>query len=158
MVFAEGLRPQELAQGDILADVEFYAPRGGGYQPTEHARGVITSHSCDFTKFAAAREKERAVDRYPLLVAPLIKASEMDADTAGNARADKMPRYFSLGDESPFEEEHFADYWFMQPVAVLELLATQRLASVTDEYQTRLQRSLDRFFSWEDRKRKLDAP
>lgn len=156
MVFADGPRPEALAQGDILADIEFYAPRGGGYQPTVHAPAVITSHSCDFTKFLAAQAKGRAVDRWPLLAAPLIKASEMDRDTAGNATADKMPRYFSVGSESPFEEEHFADYWFMQPVAILELLATDRVASMTDEYQRRLQRSLDRFFSWEDRKRKLD--
>ena len=155
MVFAEGLRPQALAQGDILADVEFYAPREGTYQPTVHAPGVITSHSCDYTKFDAARKRGHPVDRWPLLVAPLVKASELDRDMAGNARADHVPRYFSLGEEPPFEEEHFADYWFMQPVAVLDLLATERLASVTDEYQRRLQRSLDRYFSWEDRRAPL---
>lgn len=157
MVFADGPRPEALAQGDVLADVEFYAPRGGSYQPTVHARGIITSHSCDFTKFEAARAKGLPLDRWPLLVAPLVKASEMDKDTAGNARADRMPRYFSVGSEAPLEEEHFADYWFMQPVAIVELLSTDRLASMTDDYQRRLQRSLDRFFSWEDRKKKLDA-
>lgn len=157
MVFRDEPRPEALAQGDVLADIEFYAPREGGYQPTVHAPGVIASHSCDYTKFEAARARGRAVDRWPLLVAPLVKASELDKDMAGNAHADYVPRYFSLGDELPFEEEHFADYWFMQPVAVLELLMTERVASVTDEYQKRLQRSLDRFFSWEDRKKPLDA-
>lgn len=157
MVFAESLRPEALAQGDVLADVEFYAPRERSYQPTVHAPCVVTSHSCDYTKFDADRKRGRPLDRKPLLVAPLVKASELDAAMVGNLRADRVPRYFSLGDESPFAEEHFADYWFMQPVAVLDLLDTERIASVTDEYQKRLQRSLDRFFSWEDRRKSLDA-
>jgi hypothetical protein len=72
---------------------------------------------------------------------------------AGNARADHVPRYLYIGDE--LGEDHFVDFWFMQPVAVLELLATDRLASMTDYWQQRLQRSLDRFFSWEDRKKPI---
>jgi hypothetical protein len=157
LVLADELRPQALAQGDIVEDVEFYAPRNGTYQPTVHAPGVITSHSCDFTKFAKAREKGRPVDRWPLLVAPLVKASEMDdKGIVGHARRDRVARYLFLPAEPPLSEEHLVDYWFMQPVAVLELLATLRLASMTDEWQRRLQRSLDRFFSWEDRKKSLD--
>ncbi len=158
MVFRTDLREEALAQGDVLADVEFFAPKEGGtYQPTVHAPGVITSHSCDFTKFDTARKQGRDIRRWPLLAAPLVKRSELDSSMAGNAHADRVPRYFSIGDEPPLDEEHFADYWFMQPVAVLELLASTRIASFTDNYQQRLQRSLDRFFSWEDRRRALDA-
>ena len=45
----------------------------------------------------------------------------------------------------------------MQPVAALELLELTREASLTDEWQTRLQRGLDRFFSREDRKKVADS-
>jgi hypothetical protein len=74
VVFADKLRVETLAQGDILEEVEFYAPRNGGYRDTNRLPGIIT-----------------------------------------------------------------------------------RVASMTDEAQQQLQRSLDRFFSWEDRKKPLEA-
>ena len=72
MVLRDGLRSERLAQGDILDEVEFYAPRNGSYRDTNRFPGMITSHSCDFTKFIAERDKGAPIDRFPLLVAPLI--------------------------------------------------------------------------------------
>jgi hypothetical protein len=73
--------------------------------------------------------------------------------------AGRVARYFHIPDEPPLDSDHhFADFWFMQPVAALELLDGARVASMTDEWQTRLQRSLDRFFSWEDRRKPLEPP
>jgi len=160
VVFRDTVRPEELGQGDILDEVEFYAPREGGYRDTNRLPGIITSLSCDFTKFLAEREKGSPIDRFPLLVAPLVKASLFaDAGTLGHARKDRVARYFGVGAVPTLAggEDHFADFWFMQPVAVPELLETNRVASMTDEWQLRLQRSLDRFFSWEDRKKPLGA-
>jgi hypothetical protein len=141
-----------------LEEVEFFRPRNGSYQDTVRAPGIITSHSCDFTKFQILQKKNQPVDRFPLLVAPLIKRSQFpDAGTAGHAVAGRVARYFHIPNEPPLDHDHhFADFWFMQPVAALELLSSVRLASMTDEWQMRLQRSLDRFFSWEDRKKPLE--
>ena len=156
MVLRDGLRPERLAQGDILDEVEFYAPRNGSYRDTNRFPGMITSHSCDFTKFVAERGKGAPIDRFPLLVAPLIKEAQIDRGTAGHARAGRVARYFYLGEEYA-GEGHILDFWFMQPVAALELLELTREASLTDEWQTRLQRGLDRFFSREDRKKVVDS-
>lgn len=99
------------------------------------------------------------MDRFPLLVAPLLKRSELsDAGTAGHAIAGRVARYFYIPDEPSLDgERHLVDFWFMQPVAVAELLGIRRRASMTDAWQQRLQRGLDRFFSWEDRKKPLEA-
>ncbi len=122
---------------------------------------MVLSHSCDFTKFRADEEKGRAnLDRFPLLVAPVIGESEIpDAGTVGHAKRDRVPRYFFLPAEGPLADEaHFLDFWFIQPAAVFELLAVHRLASLSDEWQRRLQIALDRFFSWEDRRQPLEVP
>jgi hypothetical protein len=159
LVFAAELRTEQLAQGDVLEEVEFFAPRKGEYREPVRAPGLITSHSCDFTKFLALQAKGAQVDRAPLLVAPLLKGEQLNSpDTVGNARAGKVARYVFVGDEAPLVGEHFADFWFMQPVAVLELLDAERIASMTDSWQRYLQRALDRFFSWEDRKALVQAP
>jgi hypothetical protein len=63
-----------------------------------------------------------------------------------------MARYLHLPAEGPLDADHFIDFWWIQPVAVFELLDTTRLASMTDQWQRRLQIALDRFFSWENRK------
>ena len=157
-VFTAAPRPESLAQGDVLEQVEVFRPRRGGYQDTVWAPGTIASHSCDFTKFRADEDRGRAgLDLFPLLVVPVISMSRIpDAGTAGHARSDRVPRYFHIPPEPPLDsEDHFLDFWFMQPIAVHELLAIRRVASMTDEWQQRLQRGLDRFFSWEDRKRPL---
>jgi hypothetical protein len=160
LVFADNPRPETLAQGDILEEVEFFAPRNGGYRDVVRLPGIITSHSCDFTKFLAEREKGSQIDRFPLLVAPLIRTSQFDdKGTAGHARGGRVARYFHLGSELPLsDEDQYVDFWFMQPVAVLELLDITRVASMTDAWQQYLQRSLDRFFAWEDRKAPVEAP
>jgi hypothetical protein len=156
--------PEELAQGDVLEHYEFFQPKGGQYKDTVWRPAVVLSHSCDFTKFRADEAKGRAnLDRFPLLVAPLLKAAEIpDGGTRGHAQADRVPRYFHLPAASPLDndgdEDRFIDFWFIQPAAVHELLSIKRLASMTEEWQRRLQRGLDRFFSWEDRKKPLDEP
>jgi hypothetical protein len=144
----------------MLEQVEFFFPRNGSYRDTVWAPGVITSHSCDFTKFLAEQAKGSSnIDRFPLLVAPLIRRDQMpNKSIAGSAAADRVPRYFYVPDDEDDSKDLFVDFWFMQPVAVLELLGIGRVASMTDEWQACLQRGLDRFFSWEDRKKPLGQP
>lgn len=105
------------------------------------------------------RRKGEHLDRFPLLVAPVVTASQIpDPGTRGHAAADRVPRYFHLLAEAPLDDEdRFIDFWFIQPAAVLELLAISRLTSMTDTANQHLQRGLDRFFSWEDRRKTLGA-
>ena len=64
-----------------------------------------------------------------------------------------LPDSFHLPADGPLsDEDRFVDFWFMQPVAVFELLETTRLASMTDLWQRRLQLAIDRHFSWENRR------
>lgn len=151
-------RPEALAQGDILESYDFFRPQGGTYKDVVRLPAAVLSHSCDFTKFRADEEKGREhLDRFPLLVAPVITASQIaDPGMRGHAAADRVPRYFHLPPEPPLDsEDRFVDFWFIQPAAVFELLAITRVASMTDNAQQHLQRGLDRFFSWEDRKKTL---
>jgi len=78
----------------------------------------------------------------------------------GHALAGRVARYFKLPAEAPLDEEdHLVDFWWIQPVAAVELLTIPRLASLSDVWQRRLQIALDRFFSWEDRKQPVpDQP
>jgi hypothetical protein len=156
-VFFPGPRPQELAQGDLLESVEFFRPKHGSYKDNVWAPGIVVSHSCDFTKFRSDEAKGRqGLDLFPLLVAPALKGSDIpDQDTVGNAKAGRVARYFHLPADGPLDEDHFVDFWFMQPAAVFELLNIPRVASMSDAWQRRLQRGIDRFFSWEDRKETL---
>ena len=157
-VFLANPREEELAQGDLLESVEFFRPKAGTYKDNVWAPGLVLSHSCDFTKFSADRARDKPnLDLFPLLVAPLVRAAQIpDAGTRGHARAGKMARYFCLPADGPLsDEEHFVDFWFIQPAAVEELLGIRRLASMTDGWQRYLQRGIDRFFSWEDRKQTL---
>lgn len=150
LVFQADPRPEELAQGDILESVEFFRPKSGTYKDTQWALGIVLSHSCEFTKFRADEEKGRAnLDMFPLLVAPVIPASSIgDVGTAGHAKKGRVTRYFHLPAAGPLSgEDHFVDFYFMQPVAVFELLGSSRLASMCDEWQERLQIAIDRFFS-----------
>lgn len=149
-VFQANPRPEELAQGDVLESVEFFRPKGGTYKDNQWATGIVLSHSCEFTKFRADEEKGRAnLDMFPLLVAPVIPASSIgDAGTFGHARKGRVTRYFHLPAAGPIsDEDHFVDFYFMQPMAVFELLNIARLGSFSDEWQERLQVAIDRFFS-----------
>jgi hypothetical protein len=69
-----------------------------------------------------------------------------------------VARYLYLPAEEPFADEgRLVDFWWVQPVAVFELLNTPRLASMTDDWQRNLQIALDRFFSWENRREPVPA-
>jgi hypothetical protein len=157
-LYGGSLREERLAQGDLLENYEFFRPAGGTYRDTVWAPAVVVSHSCDFTKFSRDEERGRpGLDRFPLLVAPVPRASQIpDPGTRGHATRGKVARYFHLPAGDPLTaEDHFIDFWFMQPAAVTELLGLRRLASMTDRGQRHLQRAIDRFFSWEDRKKGL---
>jgi hypothetical protein len=144
----------------VLESVEFFRPKAGTYKDNLWAPGMVLSHSCDFTKFRADEEKGRSsLDRFPLLVAPLVPTSSLgDSGTAGHAKRGRVARYFHLpAQESFLEEDHLVDFYFIQPVAVFELLDITRLGSITDEWQKRLQIAIERFFSRELRARPLEA-
>jgi hypothetical protein len=149
-VFKTSPRPEELAQGDVFESIEFFRPKGGTYKDTQWASGIILSHSCDFTKFRSDEQSDRAnLDMFPMLVAPVVSISAIgDEGTAGHAKKGRVRRYFHLPVEAALsDEDHFVDFDFMQPVAVFELLAIARLASMSDEWQERLQIAIDQFFS-----------
>lgn len=149
-----------MAQGDVLEAVEFFHPVGGSYRDTVTVPGIVVSHSCDFTKFRAdARRGREGLDRFPLLVAPVLRAEQIpDPGTRGHAQAGRVARYFHVPPCPPLDEtDHFVDFWFIQPAAAFELLDIRRLTSMSDYWQKRLQRALDRFFSWEARKAPLEV-
>ena len=81
-----------------------------------------------------------------------------DGGVRGHAKAGRVARYFHIPEAGPLTGDHFADFWFIQPAAVVELLPIKRLASLEDGWQKYLQRALDRFFSWEDRKELVPPP
>lgn len=142
----------------MIESYEFFRPKAGTYTDVVQAPAVVLSHSCDFTKYRKDEERGfSGLDMVPLIVAPVIRASQIsDAGTVGHARRDRVARYFHLPPEEPLEsEDHFVDFWFMQPAAAYELLSIRRVASMTDEGQQRLQIGLDRFFSWTDRRQPL---
>jgi hypothetical protein len=151
------LRAEELAQGDILESVEFFHPKRGDYKDVVRAQGIVLSHSCDFTKYREDERKGRSnLDRVPLIVSPMLQADDLpDQGTAGHAKKGRVARYFYLPAEEPLPSNQLVDFWFMQPCAVHELLEIRRIASLTDDWQKMLQRGLDRFFSWEDRKQPI---
>jgi hypothetical protein len=157
-VYLDQAREEELAQGDLLESLEFFHPQQGEYRDVVRAPGVVMSHGCDFTKFRAdeARGFSR-LDRFPLLIAPLLGEEELlDPGVVGHAKGGRVARYLHLPPDGPLSDRHhFIDFWFIQPAAVFELLAINRLASMTDTWQLYLQRGLDRFFSWEDRRRPI---
>jgi hypothetical protein len=149
-VFRPDPRPEELAQGDLLESIEFFHPKGGSYRDPISADGIVVSDSCDFTKFRADEEKGRSgLDRFPLLVAPVVPAAAIgDAGAAGHAKAGRVMRYFPIPPQPQLADEHYlVDFWFMQPISVFELLEATRRASMSDEWQRRLQIAIDRFFS-----------
>lgn len=153
-------REEPLAQGDILESVEFFRPVAQSYKDTVWRPGIVLSHSCDFTKFKTLESTGRPnLDRFPLLVAPVSPEEDIaDPGTRGHAKAGRVARYFYVPPGGPFIADHFVDFWWIQPAAVFELLAIRRVVSVTDDWQKYLQRGLDRFFSWEDRKQPVPAP
>jgi hypothetical protein len=156
--FLPAPREETLAQGDILEAYDFFRPQGGTYKDVVRVPAAVISHSCDFTKFRTDEKKGREhLDRFPLLVAPVARSSNLrDGSMRGDAMRDRVPRYFYIPAETPLDDEdYFIDFWFIQPAAVFELLDIKRLASMTDTGQQHLQRGLDRFFSWEDRKKSL---
>lgn len=159
-VFLPRPRPEELAQGDILENVEFFRPVSQSYKDTVWRPGVVVSHSCDYTKFKTDETKGLAnLDRFPLLIAPVSPQADIaDAGTRGHAKSGRVARYFYIPPDGPLTEDHFIDFWWIQPAAVFELLAIRRAASMTDDWQQFLQRGLDRFFSWEDRKAPVTSP
>jgi hypothetical protein len=160
LVFLPERRPEVLAQGDVLESVEFFRPKAGTYKDTVWRPGIVVSHSCDVTKFSTDQERGRAnLDRFPLLVAPVSPAADIaDAGVRGHAKAGRVARYFHIPGDGPLDGDHFVDFWWIQPAAVLELLAITRLGSLSDDWQKYLQRALDRFFSWEDRKQLVPRP
>ncbi len=142
----------------MVESYDFFRPKAGTYTDVVQAPAVVLSHSCDFTKYRMDEERGfSGLDMVPLIVAPVVRASQIpDAGTVGHARRDRVARYFHLPPEEPLEsEDHFVDFWFMQPAAVDELLSIRRVASMTDEWQQRLHIGLDRFFSWTDRRQPL---
>jgi hypothetical protein len=149
--FQASPRLEELAQGDLLESVEFLSPKGKTYKDNQWAKGIVLSHSCDFTKFQADERKGRKnLDLFPLLVAPVVPCSAIpDTNTANHARKGRVMRYFHLPNEGPLaaEEDHLVDFYFIQPASVFELLDIARLGSMSDEWQVRLQIAIDRFFS-----------
>ena len=157
-VYRDRPRDESLAQGDVLESYEFFRPKSGTYNDTVWAPAIILSHSCDFTKFRADEAKGRdQLDRFPLIAGPIIAADEIpDAGARGLAKKGEIARWLYLpGDsrqDAPLNDDHFVSFWFMQPVAVFDLLGIRRLASMGDDWQIYLQLGIDRQFSWLNRK------
>jgi hypothetical protein len=120
-------------QGDIFASVPFtVCPRSAAW-------GMIVSHDCDCDKFLQPRtpipDDQRPV--WPITMAPVHPIEELTGGRIRAVRDGAMPRYFHLPDENGLPEL-VADLWLEQPVAIEQVLACERCASLSDEWRARL--------------------
>lgn len=131
-------REEPLNQGDIFAEVDFTLPRGASRVPETRA-GMVLSHSCDCDKYFAELERDRVPepDCWPVTVAPIHEISELDAGKAGDARRNRIKRFFYLPAEGGFDEM-VVDLWFEQPIPIVQLDPDGRLTSLSDDWVKRL--------------------
>ena len=126
----------EANQGDIFADVPFVAyPRPDG----DASLGIVISHDCDCDKFLKPKtpipEEQRSI--WPITMAPVHPIDELTGGRMKAARERAMPRYFHLPAEDDFPEL-VADLWLEQPVPIERVIASERRASLSDEWRGRL--------------------
>jgi hypothetical protein len=126
---------KELNQGDVLRDVPFLKRRKHDVELIV-APGLVTSHSCDIDKFESISDRNARL-RFPLTVAPVVGLDTVDAEVAGNVRADKHRRFFYLPREGPFSER-MVDRWWQQPIPLVLLRELKREATLSDEHLARL--------------------
>lgn len=132
-------RPEQIAQGDIFKDVPFHN-RVGGNLETWVMPGLVTSHSCDATKFFELRATTPTgpvVESWPVTMAPIHDPALLIGGNARHAAAGRMKRYFPLPD-LPDHPPMVADLYLEQPIPAVLLLGLERVASLSDDYQTRL--------------------
>jgi len=129
-----GDRPDRINQGDIFEDVQFLDPPA-----LETSWGMVISHDCDVDKFLRpARPLSPMVrESWRVTIAVVHPVDELGGGRAGDVRADRMPPYFFLPEEGELPDL-CADLWTEQPVRMEDLLACQRVASISPQSRERL--------------------
>jgi hypothetical protein len=127
-------REYEVNQGDLFAEVPFPVEMPGGPY-----MGMVISHDCDVDKFLRPdrplSEPVRQAFRVTMAIAHPV--DDLAGGRANHVRDDKMPRYFYLPAEGEFPDL-CVDLWTEQPVRMLEVLACERVASLSTESKERL--------------------
>jgi hypothetical protein len=131
-------RNEPLNQGDIFKEVPFTSPHGDDRR-TLIMEGMVTSHDCDCDKYFHEVNKG-AVDNpdgWPVIVVPVYPIEQLQGGQDGNARLGKIRRWFYLPADQG-RSEYVADFWFEQPIPIVQLLARERVASLSHEWRQRL--------------------
>lgn len=125
----------DVNQGDIFKQVPFPvdSPDGGSLA------GMVISHDCECDKFlkpsTPLTDQER--EAWRLTVAWVLPIDALAPDRRKLVREDRMPRYLHLPAENDIPEL-VVDLWLEQPVRMLELIALERLASLSTDTRNRL--------------------
>lgn len=123
----------DVNQGDIFDGVSFTAIT------SITMMGMVVSHDCDCDKFLKPKnpipDEQRPL--FPITVAPVHLISQLPPEWASLVRESRMPRYLHLPAEGEFEEL-VVDLWHEQPVPIVTVLEQTRLASLSDEWRSRL--------------------
>jgi hypothetical protein len=121
-------------QGDIFADVLLSVPMS---DPSSDV--MLISHDCDCDKYLRPSTPLTEPQQEAWCVTVAI-VHPIELLTGGRPRAvrdDAMARYLHLPAEGEFEEL-VVDLWTEQPVRMVELLACERMASLSPEWRERL--------------------
>jgi hypothetical protein len=97
---------------------------------------LVISHDCAIEKHIHQAD-EHVRERWPVLVAPLVPASYLGADNAGNARHGKMKQFYWLPAHDGHDET-FADLYRIQWVPIYAVRACERRATLSDTSNQRL--------------------
>lgn len=129
----------QLDQGDLLVDAPFLDRRGDEHDEASQL-GLVTSHGCDCERYERQLTKgadDGFVDGYCVQVAPVLAAADFERGLLGDIRRGRVTQYFSIPDESPWDEL-VVDLHQEQPIPVVRLLDCIRQASLSAEMWHRL--------------------
>jgi hypothetical protein len=122
-------------QGDLFANAELERP----YLNVKTSMVMLISHDCDCDKYLQPKTPltELETHEWRVTVALVHPLSQLTGGRKHAAREDQMPRYFPLPQEGGMEYL-VADLWTVQPMRMAYLLECERVASLSDEWRTRL--------------------
>lgn len=123
----------EANQGDLFEEATLECSLG------TTATVMVISHDCDCDKYLKPNTPLTESERYEwrVTVAMVHPISQLSGGRPKAAREDKMSRYLVLPAEGNFEEL-VVDLWSEQPIRMTSLLEHVRLASLSDEWRTKL--------------------
>jgi hypothetical protein len=141
-------------QGDLFANAELEHP----YLTVKTATVMLISHDCDCDKYLKPRTPltELETHEWRVTVALVHPLSQLTGGRKHAARNDQMPRYFPLPKEDAMDDL-VADLWTVQPMRMERLLDCERVASLSDEWRTKLWWKIIRLRLGKDYRQILEA-